>query len=279
MAVNYLLIGHPLGHSMSPFIHKRLFEASGIWEEYILREIAPENLRNEYASLSQLKGFNITIPYKRDIIDFCDKLDESAQKYRSVNCVSIKDGVKTGYNTDCDGFLMSVEEYPLGGRVLLVGCGGVGRMIGIEAAGHGADLTIAIIPQDRELAEAACREILSKNPDTKINIVLTTEISGKYDMMINATPVGMYPKNDACPVTDNVIENCDTFFDVIYNPTETQLIKKAKRLGKTAKSGMYMLVMQAVRAHEIWYGAKFCREDIEDIVRDAQNFVDSEFRK
>lgn len=279
MAVNYLLIGHPLGHSMSPFIHERLFKASGISEDYILKDIAPEDLENSFDELAKLKGFNITIPHKMGIIPFCDKLDDSAKRYNSVNCVSIKDGVKTGYNTDCDGFLMSVkDEYPLDGNVLLVGCGGVGRMIGIEAARHGASLTIAYIPQDAELVKKAVEEI-SKFTDKEIKTVLTTEISGKFDMMINATPVGMYPKTDACPVSDEVIEKCKTFFDVIYNPTDTKLIKTAKSQGKLAKGGAFMLVLQAVRAHEIWYGAKFSKETINSIVKDMQDYVDNNFSK
>lgn len=276
---NYLLIGHPLGHSMSPFIHKRLFEASGKNEDYILKEIAPENLVSSYDELAKLSGFNITIPYKQDIIPFCDELDDSAKRYNSVNCVSIKNGKKIGYNTDCDGFLMSVkDEYPLDKNVLLVGCGGVGRMIGIEAARHGASLTIAHIPQDTELVQTAVKEI-SKFTDKEIKTVLTTEISGKYDMLINATPVGMYPKVDNCPVSEEIISNCDTFFDVIYNPTDTKLIKTAKAQGKLAKGGAFMLVMQAVRAHEIWYDAKFDKATIDAIVSDMQKIVDSEFGK
>ena len=80
MAVNYLLIGHPLGHSMSPFIHERLFKASGISEDYILKDIAPEDLENSFEELSKMKGFNITIPHKMGIIPFCDKLDDSAKR-------------------------------------------------------------------------------------------------------------------------------------------------------------------------------------------------------
>lgn len=279
MSVNYLLIGHPLGHSMSPFIHERLFKASGMTEDYVLKDISPENLENSFDELSELKGFNITIPHKMGIIPFCDKLDDSAKRYNSVNCVSIKDGVKTGYNTDCDGFLMSVkDDYPLDGKVLLVGCGGVGRMIGIEAARHGASLTIAYIPQDTELVKQAVSEI-SKFTDKEIKTVLTSEISGKFDMMINATPVGMYPKTENCPVSDEVISDCDSFFDVIYNPTDTKLIRTAKSQGKLAKGGAFMLVLQAVRAHEIWYDARFSKETVDGIVKDMQNYVDENFSK
>ena len=122
----YALIGHPLGHSMSPFIHKRLFEEAGRSAEYSLEDIAPENLKSQLPELlKSVAGMNVTIPHKVPVIDFIDKLDESALRYNSVNCISNKDGVLTGYNTDCDGFLRSVPEKALGGNVLLLGCGGV----------------------------------------------------------------------------------------------------------------------------------------------------------
>ena len=106
----YGLIGHPLGHSMSPLIHKKLFALSGIEDfSYELIDIAPENLANSEDMLRGLKGFNITIPHKTEIIPMTDRLGESAERYSSVNCISNDSGVMTGYNTDCDGFLRSAE--------------------------------------------------------------------------------------------------------------------------------------------------------------------------
>ena len=121
----YALIGHPLGHSMSPFIHKRLFEEAGRQAEYTLEDISPESLKEKLPDLlKSVTGLNVTIPHKVSVIDFLDKLDDSALRYNSVNCICSKDGVLTGYNTDCDGFLRSVPENALGGKVLLLGCGG-----------------------------------------------------------------------------------------------------------------------------------------------------------
>lgn len=275
--INYLLIGHPLGHSMSPFIHKKLFEIQGKNEDYILKDIAPEDLKSSFDYLSKLKGFNITIPYKIDIIPFCDKLDGSAKRYNSVNCVGINNGIKTGYNTDCDGFVQSVkDEYPVKGKVLLCGIGGVGRMIATEMCRFGADLTVSIIESDREMAYLAAKEIEEKT-NHEIKLCLSNQINGKFDMLINATPVGMYPKADAMPVSESIVKNCDSVFDVIYNPTETKLVKTARSSGKLAKGGAFMLVEQAVRAHEIWYGAKFKKEQIEKIVNDMQDYINKSF--
>lgn len=271
----YGLIGHPLGHSMSPMIHEKLFALSGISDySYELIDIDPADLADRIDELKELKGFNITIPHKTAIIPFTDHLGESAERYGSVNCVSNDGGSFTGYNTDCDGFLRSAETLPLSGKVLLLGCGGVGRMIAIEAALHGAELTIAVIPQDTAMAQRVMAEILDKCSGASVRICLVTEITGEYDLLINATPVGMYPKVDACAVSDEMIGNCLSFFDVIYNPTETLLMKKARALGRTAVGGASMLVYQAVKAHEYWYGGKFDPEAVSKIVMDVEAEVD-----
>ena len=271
----YALIGHPLGHSMSPLIHKQLFALSGITDySYELIDIVPEALSDSEGILRELKGFNITIPHKTAIIPMIGEMGESAVRYNSVNCVR-NDGDKfIGYNTDCDGFLRSAELLPLGGKVLLIGCGGVGRMIAIEAALHGAELTIAVIPQDIQTAQLVMAEILSKCGEARVRICQVDQIEGNFDLMINATPVGMYPKTENCAVPDSVIDNCLSFFDVIYNPNETLLMKKARERGKTAIGGAAMLVYQAVKAHELWYGGEFAAEDISAIIKQVEAEVD-----
>ena len=267
----YGLIGHPLGHSMSPLIHEKLFALSGISDySYELIDIAPVDLETRMEELRQLRGFNITIPHKTAVIPFADELSESALRYNSVNCISNNGGKFVGYNTDCDGFHRSAECLPLGGKVLLVGCGGVGRMIAIEAALHGAELTIAVIPQDIRNAQLVMAEILAKCSGANVRICLVDDIEGGFDLLINATPVGMFPKTENCAVSDNVIADCGSFFDVIYNPTETLLMRKARALGKTAVGGASMLVYQAVKAHEYWYGGEFSAEDISNIILDVE---------
>lgn len=272
----YGLIGHPLGHSMSPLIHEKLFALSGITDySYELIDIAPENLTKKESLLRELKGFNITIPHKTAIIPMTDKLGESALRYNSVNCISNDNGIMTGYNTDCFGFVLSAESenLPLDKKVLLLGCGGVGRMIAIESALHGAELTIAVIPQDIKMAELAMAEILDKCDNASVKICLVSEIEGSFDLLVNATPVGMYPKCDACAVSDKIIENCGSVFDVIYNPVETLLMKKARAMGKKAVGGAAMLVYQAVKAHEIWYGGTFESADIAEIIKAVEDEV------
>lgn len=272
----YTLIGHPLGHSMSPFIHERLFAMAGKEASYTLTDIAPEHLEGKEPFLRGLRGFNITIPHKMAVIPMVDELDESAKRYESVNCVANKNGKLIGYNTDCDGFTMSVRDYPMDGKVLLIGCGGVGRMIATEALRHRADLTIGIIPQDQELVEAFIQEAKAAMPDAVVRYAITAEIHEKFDVIINASPVGMYPKTDACPVPDELIDQADYFFDVIYNPTKTLFLRKALAQGKTARGGAAMLVLQAVRAHEIWDGDTYTQEQIDSIIAEMEQTIDAQ---
>ncbi|MCL2037174.1 MAG: shikimate dehydrogenase, partial [Oscillospiraceae bacterium] len=161
------LLGYPLGHSLSPFIHSRFFQLCGIGEiaeyEYKLYEVSPGELSLKGSDIKQLNGFNVTIPYKTEIIPYLARLDSSAQRYNSVNCVNFEGNEYVGYNTDVYGFLKSIEELgaDLSAKVLLLGCGGTGRMMAIEAISAGADLTLAIrrSPTSEKSAAALSREL------------------------------------------------------------------------------------------------------------------------
>ncbi|MBE6867517.1 MAG: shikimate dehydrogenase [Ruminococcus albus] len=281
MERKYAILGESLKHTMSPPIHKRLFELKNREFTYEIIELPPEELAPHAEYLKSLAGFNITIPHKIGIISHCDKLADSAKRYNSVNCVDNKDGVHTGYNTDCDGFLATINAMgaDLGGKVLLIGCGGVGRMMAIEAALAGAELFIAVLESDIPLAEQAVKEITAMKSDARVSIVKNTEIdtSVSYDLLMNACPVGMYPKINGCPVSDEVINASKAVFDVIYNPRETVLIKKARAQGKKAAGGMAMLVWQAVKAHEIWDGDIYSDDEVQSIITEMELQVEKDF--
>lgn len=276
----YTLIGHPLGHSMSPMIHEGLFRLKGKDCPYDLTDIAPENLSSKADFLRSLSGFNITIPHKVAVIDLIDEMAESAERYNSVNCVSNQNGKLVGYNTDCDGFLLSVNSLnmPLDKNVLLIGCGGVGRMIAVETVRHGGKLTVAHIPEALKMAENLKSELMEKYPDATVKTVNMNEISGKFDMLINASPVGMYPKTENCPVSDEIISNCGCVFDVVYNPVETLLVKKFREQGKPALGGTAMLVYQAVKAHEIWNNDFYTNDEVNSIIKAVEEKICSDFK-
>ncbi len=278
------LIGHPLGHSLSPQIHTRLFELSGETVDYQLYDIAPEELSDKHEFLSSLDGFNITIPHKVEIIGYCDKLSEGAERYRSVNCVA-NGSEKVGYNTDVMGFTKSIDMLgaPLCSNVLLIGCGGVGRMMAIETALSGGNLTIAALKSDEALAHQAVSEIKAKKPDADVRIVFINNCAlcaddfggniPEIDLLVNACPVGMYPKSDRMPCAPEVLDHVKFVFDAIYNPKETLLAKTAREKGAKAMTGMAMLVLQAVAAHEIWDGASYSKADIDKLISDMEALV------
>ena len=268
----YAVIGHPIGHTMSPFIHDRLFKLAGIDAEYGVIDIPPENLISKYASdLSKLDGYNITIPHKQAIIPLIDELDIKAKMYGSVNTVRNHDGKAKGFTTDPDGFLKALEYagIPLDGRVVILGCGGVARTMAYEAALKGAAVEFAVRSQSLAKAEALVAEIRSALPKARMSFGDVTNLSGDVDTLINGTPVGMSPKADAQPVSDAQLSRCANVFDAIYNPLDTLIIKKAKANGSTAAGGMSMLVWQAVVSHNHWDGSTYDVSDIERLCTDA----------
>ncbi len=273
---HYGLLGFPLRHTMSPPIHQRLFELEGVSDfDYTLKEYSPEELSEKISDVLALDGFNITIPHKVEIIKYIDELADSAKRYNSVNCVVKKDGRYIGYNTDCDGFLRSIEAAggKLDGTVLQCGCGGVGRMIAIECVRHGAKLTVSVPEGFEDTVEPVKEYARANGFSDDIKVVHPSEIEGKFDTLINASPVGMFPKVENCPVTEDIIANCGFVFDVIYNPERTKLMQTAEKHGIKTCGGMAMLVWQAVVAHEIWSGANYSDSDIAKLISDMHKLM------
>ena len=265
------LTGYPLGHSLSPVIHGELFKIAGIDGEYKLYEIAPENLGDGIAALkNNLCGFNVTIPHKVEVIPFLDELDEKAALFGAVNTVKVGER-SVGYNTDCIGFLRALEmaDIALEGSVLVCGAGGVARMFAFEAALAGCDLTIAARDEDISAANVIKAEIMDKL-NREVRVLNLRDVSEGYDLIINGTPVGMYPFVNACVLPKEIIEKSHAVFDAIYNPGETQLIQYAKAAGIKYSNGLSMLVLQAVAAEEIWNNIPFSADDIKKVIKTTE---------
>ena len=262
----FALIGYPLGHSMSPVIHKELMKTAGIDGSYELIEIAPENLADKFEELKKFDGFNVTIPHKISIIPFLDKVNERAELFGAVNTVKVGKEI-TGYNTDCFGFLRALEmaDIKLGGSTLVCGAGGVARMFAFECALADCNLTIAV--RDDDLAAGnkiknESKEKLGKNAE----VIKLSEVSDGYDLIINGTPLGMRPNVNTCVLSEEIIAKSKAVFDAVYNPEETLFIKYAKKAGLKYSNGLPMLVWQAAVAEEIWFDADFTFEDIERVI-------------
>lgn len=274
----FSLIGHPLGHTMSPFIHEKLFQYSGKQAVYTVRDLPEEALMRSIDSLGKLGGFNITIPYKSAIIPFLDHLSGPAEEFGAVNTVLCDDGKLFGYNTDCVGFLRALSDAGLSlqGKVLLCGYGGVARMMAYEALRQDCYLTIGYRNGSWEKAHRLKTELSEKYP-SRIEICEYGDLKGHFDLLLNGTPLGMFPNSMAMPVTAEVISYCNGVFDTIYNPDPTLLIQTAKEFGIRAAGGMTMLVWQAAAAQEIWYDIKFTTEQITSITELARKEMDRIF--
>ncbi len=259
----YALLGYPLGHSLSPVLHKYLFETEGLSsDEFEYKLCESEKISDSIEKLFELDGFNITIPHKIEVIKHLDRLDSSALKCGAVNCVhKTENGEHIGYNTDCYGFLRALENagMKLCGKVLLLGLGGAGKMMLTEALERNCEVTVLV----RDKSKYNLEELSKKG---SVKLVYADEIDGEFNIMLNSTPIGMFPKIDGCPVSVDVIKNCENIFDAVYNPIETVLMKEGKKLGKNVLGGMSMLAYQAVVSHEIWSGASYKSEEIDDII-------------
>lgn len=274
----YALIGCPLGHSLSPLIHSELFKISGADADYTLREIEPDELDAAFKNeLSRLDGFNVTIPYKIEIIKYLDSLSVKAGLFGSVNTVAVTGEGAKGYNTDCSGFLRSLEAagIELSGSVLICGCGGVSRMFAFESVIAEADVTLAVRDSSLNKAYALCDEIYEKL-GKKCRVITLDKAEGGYDLIINGTPCGMYPNVDSSPLDEGVVKSSGAVFDAVYNPGETLLLKYARDGGLKYLNGLPMLVWQAAVAQEIWTGYKFTAFDIERVIAAAREALNNE---
>lgn len=279
---NAAVVGHPIGHTMSPFIQERLFALSGIPVRYRVID-APDLAKTIPQLLRELDCFNVTIPHKSAIIPYLEDMCESARLCGSVNTVKVVDGRLYGFTTDGPGAAMSLGIHGLDfhGRVLLLGNGGAARAIAFQAAMQQPDFDIAIAHREGSHAKAlALAEELAgyarKRGDKAFRIAvmsyqeLEEDLSGRYDLLVNTTSVGMHPNPEACPVSEPVIARCRAVFDVVYNPTQTLLLKRAQKLGVPAVGGMGMLVCQAAYSHKIWYGTEFVPRDLLQLIQDAE---------
>ncbi len=268
MKKKYAVIGHPIAHTMSPFIHSKLFELAGIDAEYGVLDISPENLGTEYGNtLKKLDGYNITIPHKQAIIPYLNALDDKARMYGSVNTVLNSGGKSKGFTTDPDGFIKAADYagIPLDGRVVILGCGGVARTMAYEALFRGAELEFAVREKSIEKVKKLISEIKDNIDNPKVGFCIVDELTGDIDTLVNATPVGMSPNTDLMPVSEAQLKNCANVYDAVYNPLDTLLIKTARKNGSNAESGMSMLVWQAAAAQYHWNGSEFDKKDIENL--------------
>ncbi|BHH81940.1 shikimate dehydrogenase [Desulforhopalus sp. 52FAK] len=261
----YVLLGNPLGHTISPPMHNLAFKKLDMDSCYFPVEVSTENLGTVFKGLSKMNmgGMNVTVPHKINIVDHLDELDPVAATIGAVNTICFIDGKTKGFNTDGEGFIQSLEEEASisvqGKRFFIIGCGGAARAIAMTLAFKGAE---KIFISNRTASKAAtlaseinkkirpCAEAVpAENADQK-------KVLTGCDVVINSTSIGMHPDVDLLPIDASLILPDHIVADIVYNPHETKLLQVAKAKGCTTVPGLGMLIYQGVAAFTIWTGVK-----------------------
>ena len=255
------LLGAKLGHSLSPQIHQEVFRQLGIEASYELIEVSAEKLADKVTELRKsFRGLNVTIPHKVAVMESLDNVAPEAKAIGAVNTILFESGRADGFNTDYFGFARLLEHndlVPAGKEVCVLGTGGASRAI-LQCVTDMQSKKTTVISRSVQNAP----EDIRARYDVKTYDDLHT-MGG--DLLINCTPVGMYPKVAASPVDEAVMEHFAAAVDIIYNPAETQFMKLARQQGKPAVNGLFMLVAQAVAADEIWLGRELDAGLIADV--------------
>lgn len=257
------IIGDPVEHSLSPPMHNAAFKELKLDYVYIPFHVTSENLAEAVhgARAMGIKGLNITIPHKREIIKYIDELDEAAELIGAVNTVKFNEERTVGYNTDGLGAIRAIEEIePVKNKkVVILGAGGAARAISFQILLSGAgEVVIA-----NRTVDNACN--LVKDIKNRFNFTLgCCGLDDKLknhlkdsDILINTTPIGMHPHEDQEPlVSCDMMHSNLVVNDIVYNPLKTGLLKEAEKAGAKIVFGTKMLIYQGVEAFRIWTGVK-----------------------
>jgi len=264
------LLGHPIKHSFSPTIHNYLFKKYLKNNIYVCFDVEEDKLKDCIFGIKALdiKGCNVTIPHKVNIIKYLDSIDENAKLIGAVNTINNKGGILKGYNTDGIGFVKSIldKNYEIKNKkAMIIGAGGACRSIAIELAANGVK---SIEIRNRSLERA--NEIIKSINDNFNTYAKCSKdaIDGSslmnVDILINTTPIGM--ENDLCPIDTNIKINKNLLVcDIVYKPQDTVFLKWARKNNLDIIYGIDMLINQAFEAFKIWTGISTCNEDFEHI--------------
>lgn len=255
----YCLIGSPISKSLSPEIHNYSFKQNNINARYLALDVKEKNLKEAVDGIRALgiKGCNVTIPHKVNIIKYLDELDEEAKLLGAVNTVKNEDGKLIGYNTDGRGFTNALKDKNIEIKdktIAILGAGGAARAISIILAKEDVK-KIIIFNRTIEKAKIIADEIIEKFEEVEVEYKnLETDVFAykEIDILINATSVGMFPNSDDMPIDPKLFSENTIVCDIVYKPLETKLLKNAKKQGKKIVDGLNMLIYQGILSEEIW---------------------------
>ncbi len=258
------VVGNPIGHSMSPAMHNAGFCKLGLNYVYLAFEVS--DLRGAVGGMRALgvRGFNVTIPYKVDVMKYLDKVDAAAKRIGAVNTVVNEDGALVGYNTDCSGACDALaSKIELKGRnVMILGAGGAAKAVAFGAAEAGGHVVIV------NRTEKRGREMSSQLNECFGGRARcgTIEQLDDCDVLVNATSVGMHPHVRESPVRKEFLCKGLVVMDIVYNPIETRLLRDAKAVGCRTIPGVEMFVNQGAKSFELFCGKKAPKGVMRDAV-------------
>ncbi len=259
----FAVLGHPIGHTLSPVMHNAALQALGLDAIYLAFDVAPERLLDVLEAMRSMGfcGVNLTVPLKEVAFRGFTDLDASARLLGAVNTVQFLPGGLKGHNTDGKGFVRAVAEafgMPVAGKTLFIlGCGGAGRAVAITAAQEGAQrIILADIDDARPQRLAAA--IAAASPDVPVtiagnNATLWVRHAREAGLLVQASPVGMKPE-DRCPLPAEAFQAGQVAFDLVYNLPETCFMRAAAAGGAKAVNGLGMLLHQGAESFTIWTG-------------------------
>ena len=262
------LTGCPLGHSISPYIHNTIAKDMKDNLTYLLFEVKKEELKDKIGELQEsgVRGINVTIPYKRSVIELADYVSDEVNLFGAANTLKFLNDEIYAYNTDGYGFLKSLELQagisPKGKDIAIFGTGGTARSIGAVCAMANAK-SIIFVGRNEVAGEELCEELSKK---FVVDVNFANGVIGEVDIVINTTPVGMSPNADACIIDDfDFFSGNEIVFDAIYNPAKTVFLQGVENRGCKILNGLGMLVFQAVKSYGIWMNREFDDEYILDL--------------
>ena len=259
----FCVIGHPIEHSMSPVMHNAALNDLSLDYVYLAFDVPPNNLKKailEYKK-SNIKGINVTIPHKEAIIQYLDELDPLSKQIGAVNTIKNEGGVLLGRNTDALGAKQAIADAGFkieGKKALILGAGGAARAISFALSEKIDEIFISNRTEERatklakELQDKTNVKAIGKDMSEKTLRTLVYSV----DILINTTPIGMYPKIDISPISKDLLNENLFIFDIIYNPLQTRLLKDAKEIGSKTLNGLDMFINQGALAFEWWTGKK-----------------------
>jgi len=260
------LLGNPVSHSVSPLIHNTAFRELELPIRYEARSIEEGDLESILHSIDgdRVVGANVTLPHKQSVLKHLHELTDTAAAVGAVNTIFRRNGRLVGDNTDVGGFLAPIEHLSLQrARVLILGAGGAARAVSYAARHHLDASSVTVAARNLNAARAidgvhACSWLEGQ-----------TMISSA-DLIVNATPIGMYPDTDASPLPDDQTwKSGQVFYDLIYNPDPTRTTEQARSNGATGIGGLPMLVAQAAAAFKIWTGREMPVDAVLEALKDA----------